>query len=166
MARGNQYKPLCMSCLYFYCHDQSLTLESSSSGSDCTSYYYILENEKERHGSCTASLETSYWSWKLRNWVNSHLYYSQEYTNWNNLHSRLTSYKAIHKRLGLLSTRQQNHTFETIRGPVQELRKRFPKAGAREWRVFYFMKRNWLFPGEWFDNYFIYLLILIQYLVI
>ncbi len=34
--------------------------------------------------------------------------------------------------MGLLSTRQQGHTVETIRDSVVALRKRFPKAGARD----------------------------------
>jgi len=44
----------------------------------------------------------------------------------------MTSYKAIRKRLGLLSTRQQGHTVESIRGPIEELRIMWPKAGARD----------------------------------
>lgn len=44
----------------------------------------------------------------------------------------MTSFKAIRKRMGLLSTRQQGHTVETIRDSVVALRKRFPKAGARD----------------------------------
>ncbi|KDR77552.1 hypothetical protein GALMADRAFT_65908 [Galerina marginata CBS 339.88] len=44
----------------------------------------------------------------------------------------MTSYKATRKRMGLLSTRQQNHTVKTIRDSMVALRKRFPKAGARE----------------------------------
>jgi len=42
----------------------------------------------------------------------------------------MTSYKEIHKSLGLLSTRQQEHTIETIHDAIVDLRKQFPKAGA------------------------------------
>lgn len=44
----------------------------------------------------------------------------------------MTSYKALRKRLGLLSVRQQEHTLDTIRDAMVALRKRFPKAGARD----------------------------------
>jgi hypothetical protein len=34
--------------------------------------------------------------------------------------------------MGLLSTRQQDHTIESIKDAMVALRKRFPKAGARD----------------------------------
>ncbi|KAF9536051.1 hypothetical protein CPC08DRAFT_652289, partial [Agrocybe pediades] len=43
----------------------------------------------------------------------------------------LTSYKAIRKRLGLFSTREQQHTVESSMDAIAELRKSYPKAGAR-----------------------------------
>ena len=45
---------------------------------------------------------------------------------------RMTSYKALRKRLGLLSVRQQEHTLDTIKDVMGALRKRYPKAGARD----------------------------------
>lgn len=51
---------------------------------------------------------------------------------------RMTSFKAIRKSLGLLSTRQQGHTIETIREAVADLRKDFPKAGARDMKSLLF----------------------------
>ena len=44
----------------------------------------------------------------------------------------MTSYKALRKRLGLLSARQQGHTLDTIRDAIVALRKQYPKAGARD----------------------------------
>ncbi|KAF8149133.1 hypothetical protein B0H34DRAFT_758164 [Crassisporium funariophilum] len=44
----------------------------------------------------------------------------------------LTSYKAIRKRMGLLSTRQQKQTLETIREVMVDLREQYPLAGARD----------------------------------
>lgn len=45
---------------------------------------------------------------------------------------RMTSFKALRKRLGLRSARQQGHTLDTIRDAMVALRKRYPKAGARD----------------------------------
>lgn len=39
------------------------------------------------------------------------------------------------KALGLSSARSQGHTFETIAGPIAELRAMFPNAGAIELRT-------------------------------
>jgi hypothetical protein len=44
----------------------------------------------------------------------------------------MTSYKALRKRLGLLSVRQQGYTLDTIQDAMVALRKRYPKAGARD----------------------------------
>jgi len=44
----------------------------------------------------------------------------------------LTSFKAIHKEMGLLRARQQGHSVESVHESMTRLRKRFPKAGARE----------------------------------
>ena len=42
----------------------------------------------------------------------------------------MTSYKALRKRLGLLSVRQQGHMLDTIRDVMVALRKQYPKAGT------------------------------------
>ncbi|KAF8148594.1 hypothetical protein B0H34DRAFT_811826 [Crassisporium funariophilum] len=44
----------------------------------------------------------------------------------------LTSYKAICKCMGLLSTRQQKQTLETIREVMVDLQEQYPLAGARD----------------------------------
>ncbi|PBK84317.1 hypothetical protein ARMGADRAFT_1088556 [Armillaria gallica] len=41
----------------------------------------------------------------------------------------LSSFKRMRKRLGFLSTRQQNHTVDSISQGMEDLRTRFPKAG-------------------------------------
>lgn len=54
----------------------------------------------------------------------------------------MTSYKAIRKRMGLLTTRQQGHTVESILEAMIALRKRFPKAGARDMTSTLFHERG------------------------
>lgn len=44
----------------------------------------------------------------------------------------MTKLKAIRKSMGLLSTRQQAHTVESIREVMVQLRETYPNAGARE----------------------------------
>jgi hypothetical protein len=39
------------------------------------------------------------------------------------------------KALGLQNSRSQHHTFETIAGPIAELRKMYPEAGIRSIRT-------------------------------
>ena len=58
----------------------------------------------------------------------------------------MTSYKAIRKRLGLLSTRQQSHTIDTIRDAMVTLRKRFPKAGAHDMKSLLFHQMGMSVP--------------------
>lgn len=41
----------------------------------------------------------------------------------------VASLKRRRKEWGLLSTRQQKHTLDSISGPVAEIRKRFPNRG-------------------------------------
>lgn len=59
---------------------------------------------------------------------------------------RMTSYKAIRKRLGLLSTRQQSHTLETIYDAMISLQKRFPKAGAHDMKSLLFHQMGMSVP--------------------
>ncbi|KAF9541946.1 hypothetical protein CPC08DRAFT_650399 [Agrocybe pediades] len=54
----------------------------------------------------------------------------------------VTSYRAIRKRLGLLSARQQKHTIETIHEDMQSLRVSYPKAGAREMVTLLFFQKG------------------------
>jgi len=54
----------------------------------------------------------------------------------------MTSYKEIRKSLGLFSTRQQGHTIETIHDAIVDLRKQFPKAGAREMASLLFHRKG------------------------
>lgn len=44
----------------------------------------------------------------------------------------LTSLKHIRKKHAMLSARQQSHTFETIAGPVAEIRRRLPAIGVED----------------------------------
>ncbi|KAG1875957.1 hypothetical protein C8R48DRAFT_591755 [Suillus tomentosus] len=44
----------------------------------------------------------------------------------------ITKFRDIRIKMGLLRTRQQNHTVESIREAMIELRKAYPNAGARE----------------------------------
>jgi hypothetical protein len=48
---------------------------------------------------------------------------------------RICKLKKYVKALGLSSARSQAHTFETIAGPIAELRSMFPNAGALELRT-------------------------------
>ena len=48
---------------------------------------------------------------------------------------RKTRLKSYAKTLGLTSARSQGHTFDTISGPIAELRKMYPNAGANLLRV-------------------------------
>ncbi|KAH9487316.1 hypothetical protein JR316_0001389 [Psilocybe cubensis] len=66
----------------------------------------------------------------------------------------LTSYKAIRRRLGLLSARQQGHTVESIKESMVALRKRFPKAGARDMGSLLFHHYGMLVPRDLIVVYF------------
>ena len=52
-----------------------------------------------------------------------------------NTHLRLSKLKRYVKALGLTSARAQSHTFDTIAGPIAELRDMYPNAGAIELRT-------------------------------
>ncbi|PPQ67538.1 hypothetical protein CVT26_006839 [Gymnopilus dilepis] len=58
------------------------------------------------------------------------------------VHFRMTSYKKMRKRLGLFSARQQDHSLESIRDHMIELRRDFPKAGAREMTSLLFHRKG------------------------
>jgi len=45
---------------------------------------------------------------------------------------RMTSYREIRKKLGLLKAKQQCHTLDTIHEAMKAVRVRFPRAGALE----------------------------------
>lgn len=47
-----------------------------------------------------------------------------------------TKLKAYAKTLHLTSARSQGHTFDTIAGPIAELREKFPNAGANTLRTY------------------------------
>jgi len=49
--------------------------------------------------------------------------------------SRKTKLKAYAKTLGLQSARAQAHTFDTIAGPIAQMRKMYPNAGAETLRT-------------------------------
>lgn len=48
--------------------------------------------------------------------------------------------------MGLLSSRQQGHTLDTIRDAMVELRKRYPKAGARDMTTTLFFEKGMSVP--------------------
>ena len=50
--------------------------------------------------------------------------------------SRVTKLKSYAKTLGLPSALSQGHTFDTIAGPIAELRKVYPDAGANALRTY------------------------------
>ena len=43
----------------------------------------------------------------------------------------MTALKAWLKEWGLMSAKKQAHTFASINGPIQQLRKEFPTAGSK-----------------------------------
>lgn len=47
----------------------------------------------------------------------------------------MSKLKTYVKTLGLTSARSQGHTFDTIAGPIAELREMYPNAGGRELRT-------------------------------
>lgn len=49
--------------------------------------------------------------------------------------TRKTKLKAYAKTLGLQSARAQAHTFDTIAGPIAQMRKMYPNAGAETLRT-------------------------------
>ena len=49
--------------------------------------------------------------------------------------SRMSKLKTYVKALGLTSARSQGHTFDTIAGPIAELRDMYPNAGTAELRT-------------------------------
>ena len=51
---------------------------------------------------------------------------------------RLTTFKSWRKEMGLLRTRQQAHTTESIRDAMTRLRQRFPNAGEKDTRSILF----------------------------
>ncbi|PPR06945.1 hypothetical protein CVT26_004134 [Gymnopilus dilepis] len=54
----------------------------------------------------------------------------------------LTKFRAIKKEIGLLGTRSQKHTLESINQPIKDLRKRFPKAGVQDMKMNLFHERG------------------------
>ncbi|KAF9562244.1 hypothetical protein CPC08DRAFT_742208 [Agrocybe pediades] len=66
----------------------------------------------------------------------------------------LTSYRAIRKRLGLMSARQQQHTLETIHEDMAVLRVAYPKAGAREMVNLLFFQKGKRVPRDLVVSYF------------
>ena len=46
--------------------------------------------------------------------------------------SRMSKLKTYVKTLSLTSAHSQGHTFNTIAGPIAELREMYPNAGGRE----------------------------------
>jgi hypothetical protein len=57
---------------------------------------------------------------------------------------RQTSFRAIRKSMGLLRTRQQGHTVESIRDAMVELQEHFPLAGARDMASILFHEKDLL----------------------
>ena len=45
---------------------------------------------------------------------------------------RLTKFIEMREKMGLIRTRKQGHSVESIREVMQRLRKQYPKAGCRE----------------------------------
>lgn len=54
----------------------------------------------------------------------------------NNSFFRQTTLKGYVKLLGLTTARSGGHTFETIAGPIAELREMYPTAGANALHVY------------------------------
>ncbi|KAF9553186.1 hypothetical protein CPC08DRAFT_645938 [Agrocybe pediades] len=54
----------------------------------------------------------------------------------------LSSYKKIRKRMGLEGTRGQKHMLETIHPFISQLRKKYPKAGARDMVAILFQEKG------------------------
>jgi hypothetical protein len=50
--------------------------------------------------------------------------------------ARLTKLRKYCKLLGLKNAWSQGHTFETIAGPIAELREKYPSAGASAMRTY------------------------------
>ena len=59
---------------------------------------------------------------------------ARDTTNCKHRKRRKTKLKMWLREWGLKSTKAQGHTFETISGPIQKLRKKFPTAGAQAMR--------------------------------
>lgn len=59
---------------------------------------------------------------------------------------RLSSLKAMRREMGLLRTREQNHTLESIQPALIEMRKRYPKAGARDMTSILFHEKGMCVP--------------------
>lgn len=55
---------------------------------------------------------------------------------------RYTKFREIRNDMGLLRTRQQSHTIESIREAMIELRKAYPNAGAREMVILLFHEKE------------------------
>ncbi|KAG1821416.1 hypothetical protein EV424DRAFT_1539144 [Suillus variegatus] len=54
----------------------------------------------------------------------------------------VTKFKEIRNEMGLLRTRKQNHSIESIRKAMIELRKAYPNAGAREMVILLFHEKE------------------------
>jgi hypothetical protein len=55
---------------------------------------------------------------------------------------RITKFKEIRNEMGLLCTRKQNHSIDSIREAMIELRKAYPNAGAREMVILLFHEKE------------------------
>ena len=99
----------------------------------CPPYSKVLENVQDGCRNSPPSLYWTHWSGSIWPWVGltiHPIFASDNYLNGLFECRRMTSYKEIRKSLGLLSTRQQGHTVETICDAIVDLWKQFPKAGA------------------------------------
>jgi hypothetical protein len=55
---------------------------------------------------------------------------------------RITKFKEIRNEMGLLRTRKQNHSIDSIRKAMIELRQAYPNAGAREMVILLFHEKE------------------------
>lgn len=59
---------------------------------------------------------------------------------------RLSSLKRMRRRMQLFSTRDQDHTLDSIQPAMIEMRERYPKAGAREMTSILFHEKGMRVP--------------------
>lgn len=144
MPQINQHKPLreLSQIVYFKFYLNNFT---STPRGHCSTHTNLLENAQDRCWDSETTPDGPYWQEFLWNWVSFILIFAQ--ATWDLvLNCRMTSYKAIRKRLGLLSTRQQLHTLDTIHDAMVCLRKRFPKAGAHDMKSLLFHQMGMSVP--------------------
>ena len=88
-------------------------------------YYSIGRNDVEIVDLLKAHYDTNVYGFRYVMIVNMQI---GDY-DLSNYHPSVSSLKRRRKEWGLLSTRQQKHTLESIAGPLAEIRKRYPNRG-------------------------------------